>query len=39
MSLSVSKGVFISVGADGEDENTAVEELLELIKNNFNEDI
>jgi len=37
MSLAVSQGAEISIGADGEDEHLAVKELTELITCGFNE--
>ena len=38
MMLAASKGTIISVRADGEDAETAVEALSELVRDRFNED-
>lgn len=37
MSLAVSKGTEIIIGAEGEDENLAVQELIDLISSGFGE--
>lgn len=39
MSLAVSRGTKITVGAEGDDEESAVKELVSLISENFYEDI
>jgi phosphocarrier protein len=39
MSLAVSRGTKIVVGAEGDDEEVAVKELITLISENFYEDI
>lgn len=37
MSLAVSKGATVIIGAEGEDENLAVKELIDLVSSGFKE--